>query len=104
MDAYAVIETGGKQYRVKEGDRLKVELLDGDAGKNIAIQRVLAISDGKELKIGAPEVEGAEVTLEVVEHIRGKKVISFKKKRRKGYSRKVGHRQELTVVKVAKVG
>ncbi|MCK5850681.1 MAG: 50S ribosomal protein L21 [Kiritimatiellae bacterium] len=104
MDAYAVIETGGKQYRVKEGDTLRVELLDNDAGKNIPVQRVLAISDGKELKIGAPEVKGAKVTLEVVEHIRGKKVISFKKKRRKGYSKKIGHRQELTVVKVSKVG
>ena len=104
MDAYAVIETGGKQYRVKQGDTLEVELLDGDQGKNIPAQRVLAVSDGKELKIGNPEVKDAKVTFEVVEHIRGKKVVSFKKKRRKGYSRKVGHRQELTVVKVANVG
>lgn len=100
MDAYAVLETGGKQYRVAAGDTLDVELLDAEPGQDIETEKVLALSDGKELKIGMPYVEGAKVTLTVVGHKRGKKVINFKKKRRKGYSRTVGHRQELTVVTV----
>ena len=100
MQAYAVIETGGKQYRVQQGDTLKVERLAADAGSVVKISKVLALSDGASLKIGKPCVEGAEVALEVVEHVRGEKVVSFDKKRRKGYSRTVGHRQELTVVKV----
>jgi large subunit ribosomal protein L21 len=101
MEAYAVIETGGKQYRVQKGDTLDVELLGAEAGAKIDITRVLAISDGAELKVGAPEVAGAAVTLEVIANIRGKKVVAFKKKRRKGYHKKIGHRQELTRVKVA---
>ena len=103
MDPYAVIETGGKQYRVRENDKLEIERIKAEKGDRITPPRVLAVSDGKELKIGAPDVEGAEITLEVLDHIRGKKTVSFKKKRRKGYSRKTGHRQELTVVKVAAI-
>lgn len=100
MQAYAVIETGGKQYRVQAGDTLEVERLAADKGSVIKIQKVLAVSDGTSLTLGKPYVEGAEVALEVVDHVRGEKVVSFDKKRRKGYSRTVGHRQELTVVKV----
>ena len=101
MEAYAVIETGGKQYRVCEGDVFDVELLnDAETGANIEFE-VLAVSDGKELKVGTPRVEGAKVVASVVdEHLRGKKIYSFKKKRRKGYRRKIGHRQELTRIKV----
>lgn len=100
MDAYAVIATGGKQYRVTTGDTIEIERLEAETGQDVALDTVLALSDGTELKIGMPYVQGANVTLTVVGHKRGKKVISFKKKRRKGYSRKVGHRQELTVVAV----
>lgn len=100
MEQYAVIETGGKQYRVKAGDSLTVERLDAEAGKKLALPLVLAVSDGKKLAVGVPTVKGKKVSVEVVSHIRGPKVVSFKKKRRKGYSRKKGHRQELTVLKI----
>ena len=104
MEAYAVIETGGKQYRVGAGETLDVERLDGEAGASIALDRVLALSDGTSLTVGTPTVEGAAVTAEILEHLRGPKVISFKKKRRKGYKRKQGHRQELTRIKIAQLG
>ena len=104
MEAYAVIETGGKQYRVGEGQLLEVERLEGDAGAKIQIDRVLAQSDGTTLTVGTPTVSGAAVTAEVVEHLRGPKVISFKKKRRKGYKKKIGHRQELTRIKIVQLG
>ena len=97
MDAYAVLETGGKQYRVATGDTVEVERLDVEAGQDVDLESVLAVSDGKELKVGMPYVQGAKVTLAVVGHKRGTKLINFKKKRRKGYSRRMGHRQELTV-------
>ena len=101
MEPYAVVETGGKQYLVKAGDTFAVELLEGEAGQKIELNSVLALSDGQELKIGAPLVPGAHVTAEIVKHMRAKKVVAFKKKRRKGYERKVGHRQQLTVLKVS---
>jgi large subunit ribosomal protein L21 len=104
MEPYAVLETGGKQYRVKADDTLQVERLRSQEGETIQLTPVLAISDGKQLKVGTPEVDGAVVTAAVVAHIRGEKVVSFKKKRRKGYSRKIGHRQELTVLRVEKIG
>lgn len=104
MEAYAVIESGGKQYRVTEGHVLAVELLDAEVGKKVDLEQVLAISDGKTLTLGTPVVSGAKVTAEVVEHLRGPKLVAFKKKRRKGYKRKVGHRQELTRVRVISIG
>jgi large subunit ribosomal protein L21 len=100
MDAYAVVETGGKQYLVKKGSVLDVELLGVEAGQKVKLSRVLAISDGKELTIGTPEVNGVAVTAEVVVNRRGSKVISFKKKRRKGFHKKIGHRQNLTQIKI----
>ena len=99
MEAYAVIETGGKQYRVQQGDVFDVELLAVEEGASVEFD-ALAVSNGEELTIGAPLVEGAKVTASVVENLRGKKIYSFKKKRRKGYRRKIGHRQELTKIKV----
>lgn len=103
MEAYAVIETGGKQYRVQQGDVLDVELLDAETNESLEFE-ALAVSDGEELKIGAPVVDGARVVVSVVdEHLRGKKIYSFKKKRRKGYRRKIGHRQELTRLKVEEI-
>ena len=96
MQAYAVIETGGKQYRVQAGDTIEIERLPEEKGSTVKIEKVLAVSDGANIKVGTPYVEGAAVTLEIVEHFRGPKLISFDKKRRKGYSRTVGHRQVLT--------
>ncbi len=103
MDAYAVVETGGKQYLVKENDTLTVERLDAEAGAEVKLEPVLARSNGQALEVGTPAIDAAAVTSEVVEHIRGPKLVNFKKKRRKGYSRKVGHRQELTVIKVKSI-
>lgn len=104
MESYAVIETGGKQYRVEKGNVLKVERLEGEPGKNIKLPKVLAVFDGKSLTIGTPEVSGAKVTAKVVEHLRGTKLFSFKMKRRKGYRRKIGHRQELTKIEIVELG
>ncbi len=100
MEPYAVVETGGKQYRVKKGDRLRVERIEGDSGGTVTLDRVLAVSDGTRVSVGTPDVDGARVTAQIVEQARGDKVFSFKKKRRKGYHKKIGHRQELTVLKV----
>jgi large subunit ribosomal protein L21 len=100
MEAYAVIETGGKQYRVKPNDTLRVERLDSPVGQQVQLDKVLAVSDGSALKLGTPDVQGASVTSTVIEHVLADKVVSFKKKRRKGYHRKQGHRQQLTVLRV----
>jgi large subunit ribosomal protein L21 len=102
MEAYAVIETGGKQYRVQQGDVLDVELLMKDGGDSVEFD-ALAISNGSELSIGTPVVDGAKVKVSVVENFRGEKIYSFKKKRRKGYRRKIGHRQGLTKIKVEEI-
>jgi large subunit ribosomal protein L21 len=104
MEAYAVVGTGGKQYLVKAGDTLKVELLEGEAGSTVTLDQVFALSDGKDLKVGTPLVKGAKVSAQIVEHTKAPKVVAFKKKRRKGYNRKVGHRQPLTVLRVASIG
>jgi large subunit ribosomal protein L21 len=104
MEPYAVVETGGKQYRVQVDDVLSVERLGAEPGERVALEPVLAISDGKALRIGTPDVAGAKVTVSVKEHIRGVKLISFKKKRRKTFKKKKGHRQDLTVVRVEAIG
>lgn len=100
---YAVIQTGGKQYRVANGDVITVEKLEGEAGSTLAISPVLMLDDGKETQVGTPIVEGAAVTAEVVEQTRGKKIVVFKKKRRQGYQRTHGHRQDITVLRVIDV-
>lgn len=100
MEAYAVIETGGKQYRVAPGQKVDIERLEKNEGDEVSFDSVLALSDGTALKIGTPLVEGAKVTAVVVKNFRGEKVINFKKKRRKGYARKIGHRQNLTQVEI----
>ncbi len=100
---YAVIATGGKQYLVKQGDKLEVELLDVEPGSKVEITSVMAISDGKTLKVGTPEVKGAKVVCTAVEHTKADKVISFKKKRRKGFKKKIGHRQNHTVLSIEKL-
>lgn len=100
---YAVIQTGGKQYRVANGDVITVEKLEGEAGSQLSIEPVLMVNDGKATQVGAPVVEGASVAVEVVEQTRGDKIVVFKKKRRQGYRRTMGHRQELTVLRVLDV-
>jgi large subunit ribosomal protein L21 len=98
---YAVIRTGGKQYRVASGQVLKVERLAGEVGETIAFDQVLMVGDGDdEPRIGAPLVDGAQVTAEVLEQGKAPKVIVFKKKRRKNYRRKRGHRQLQTVLRI----
>jgi large subunit ribosomal protein L21 len=104
MEPYAVVETGGKQYRVSKDDVLRVEKIEAEPGAECALEPVLALSDGSTLSIGAPTLEGARVTAQVVEHVRGPKLINFKKKRRKGFSRKMGHRQDVTILRVAAIG
>jgi large subunit ribosomal protein L21 len=100
---YAVIQTGGKQYRVANGDVITVEKLEGEAGSTLAISPVLMLDDGKDTQVGTPIVEGAAVTAELLEQTRGKKIVVFKKKRRKGYQRTHGHRQDLTVLRIVDV-
>jgi large subunit ribosomal protein L21 len=97
---YAVVQTGGKQYRVSQNDTLEVELLGADKGKEVTFDQVLLVADGDKVQVGTPLLKGAKVTAEVVDLIRGPKLIAFKMKRTDGYRRKVGHRQDLTVVKV----
>lgn len=100
MNTYAVIETGGKQYLVHPENVFQVERLRADAGTEMELKPVLAVSDGTTLTVGKPYVENASVKAIVIKHIRGPKVISFKMKRRKGYHRKKGHRQELTILQI----
>jgi large subunit ribosomal protein L21 len=100
---YAVVETGSKQYRVTAGDRLEIERLEIEAGQPVTFERVLLVSNDGKLSIGSPTVANATVVGDVVEHIRGEKKIAFKMKRRKGYHKTIGHRQELTVVKIKEI-
>jgi large subunit ribosomal protein L21 len=100
---YAVLETGSKQYRVTAGDTLEIERLDVEAGKPITFDRVLLVNNDGKLTVGSPTVAAASVEADVVAHKRGEKKIAFKMKRRKGYHRTVGHRQELTVVKITSI-
>ncbi|WP_206810981.1 50S ribosomal protein L21 [Paradesulfitobacterium ferrireducens] len=97
---YAVIETGGKQYRVQEGDVLKVEKLDANVGDTVTIDRVLLVAQDGAVKVGSPLVDGAKAMLKVVEHGKGEKIIVFKYKPKKNYRRKQGHRQPYTKVRV----
>ncbi len=100
---YAVVKTGGKQYRVSKDDILKVERLPGAAGDVITLDEVLMLGDGADVTVGAPVVDGASVAAEIIEQKRDKKVIIFKKRRRQNYRRKKGHRQHLTVLKVTDI-
>ncbi len=101
--AYAIIQTGGRQFRVQPGDVVDVELLGVEAGKKTTFDEVLLASDDAGVKIGTPLVKGAKVTAEVLEDVKGPKLVSFKYRRRKGYHRTVGHRQKLTRVKVSEI-
>ena len=101
--AYAIIKTGGRQYRVVEGDTIDVDLLDAEVGKTTTFGDVLLHADGDRLAHGNPLISGAKVTAEVVEQRKDKKVVAFKFKRRKGYHRTVGHRRKLTRVKIKSI-
>ena len=100
---YAVVETGGKQYRVAVGEQLRVEKLPGMTGDVIDLPRVLAVIQGEDVKIGNPLLEGASVKAEVMAHGRDKKIRIFKMKRRKKYRRTQGHRQAYTQLKVTEI-
>lgn len=100
---YAIIKTGGKQYRVAAGDTIKVETLNAEVGSQVTLSEVLAVSDGNELKVGAPFVEGASVTATVVSHGRHDKVRIFKMRRRKHSIKSAGHRQNYTELKIESI-
>jgi large subunit ribosomal protein L21 len=97
---YAIVRTGGKQYQVAQGDQLRVETLDGAVGETVELEDVLMVADGEDVKIGQPQVEGAKVTATIVEQGKAKKVLVYKKKRRKGYEVKNGHRQQYTALRI----
>ena len=99
---YAVIKTGGKQYKVSEGDLVKVEKIDGAVGETVEIDQVLMVG-GAEVKLGTPLVPGAKVKAQIVAQEKDKKIVVFKSKRRKGYRKKYGHRQPITRLKVAAI-
>lgn len=100
---FAIIRTGGKQYKVSKDQTITVEKLEADAGKKIDLEDVLLVNDGKKTTVGSPLVKGAKVTAEVVEQTRGEKVIVFKKQKRQNHRRKKGHRQSLTVLKITDI-
>ncbi len=100
---YAIIESGGKQYRVEPGAVLDLERLPGEKGSRVELDRVLLVSDGATVRVGHPILSGARVVSEIVAHARGEKIDVFKFKKRKKYRRKTGHRQELTTVRIAEI-
>lgn len=100
---YAVIATGGKQYKVSEGDIVRVEKLAGEVGSKVEISDVLLVGDEGSTKIGTPTVDKAKVSGEIVEQGKDKKILVFKKKRRKGYKKLQGHRQQYTALKIEKI-
>ena len=101
---YALIEFAGKQYRVEEGSFIKVPYVDGKVGNKVTIDNILYMDDGKNKKVGAPLINGVNITGEIASHGRERKVVVFKFKRRKGYQKKNTHRQEYTILKVGKLG
>ena len=97
---FAIINIAGKQFRVEEGDQIKVPHLSTDAGKSLAFDKVLLINDGKKVQLGSPLLSNASISATVVEHGRGRKIRIFKKKRREGYRRNNGHRQNYSLIKI----
>jgi large subunit ribosomal protein L21 len=100
---YAVVKTGGKQHRVREGDLIRVEKLQGDVGSSVTFDHVLMVAGEGDAKIGTPILNGASVEAEIVQQTKSKKVLVFKKKRRKNYRRMYGHRQPYTHLRVNKI-
>ena len=100
---YAVVKTGGKQYRVAKDDKILVERLDGEAGSAVQLENVMMLVDGDKVTVGTPQIAGASVAAEVVEQTRGPKIIIFRRKRRKNHRRTQGHRQDLTLLKITDI-
>ncbi len=100
---YAVVETGGKQYKVSEGDTVMIERIQAEVGETITLDRVLMVASESEIQVGQPFLDTARVTAEVVGHIRGPKLIVFKYRPKKRYRRKLGHRQELTRLRIGEI-
>ncbi len=98
--AFAIIKTGGKQYRVSKGDKIDVEKLEGEIGSSLSLGEVLFYGDGSDLRVGNPSVSGASVSVTVVNQFRAPKVTNFKYKRRKGYHRTIGHRRQMTRLQI----
>ncbi|MEW6531655.1 MAG: 50S ribosomal protein L21 [Thermodesulfobacteriota bacterium] len=101
---YAIVRTGGKQYRVAPGDQLKVERISAERGEEIVLDQVLAIGDSDGIHLGTPTLEGAQVKASVLRQARDRKVIVFKKKRRKAFDKKQGHRQWYTLLRIQSIG
>jgi len=97
---YAVLSAGGKQYKVEEGDILRIEKISGEVGASVSFDKVLMFSDGEKVRVGAPLIDGISVGGHIVEQDKAKKILVFKYKRRKNYRRKQGHRQPYTAVKI----
>lgn len=97
---YAIIETGGKQYRVQEGDTMRVERMEGEPGQEILFDKILLVGKGEEVRVGSPFLEDARVRAEILAHRRGRKILVFKYKRRKDYRKKQGHRQAYTGIRI----
>ena len=100
---YAVIKTGGKQYKVAAGEKIKVEQIAADVGQEIVIDQVLAVGNGADIKVGTPLVLGASVTVTVISHGRGDKIRIFKMRRRKHYQKRQGHRQQFTELQIGAI-
>jgi len=100
---FAVLNTGGKQYKVSQGDLIEVEKLESDVGDKVTLSQVLMVGEGEKVEVGSPYVSNCKVTGEVVEQGKGAKIIIFKKKRRKNYRRKNGHRQLFTQLKITEI-
>jgi large subunit ribosomal protein L21 len=101
---YAIIQTGGKQYKVEPGDQLKVEKIPGDPGTQVHLDQVLAVAEPEDLKVGTPLVENAVVKATILRTARDRKILVFKKKRRKAFKKKQGHRQWYTLLKIDDIG
>lgn len=100
---FAVLKTGGKQYKVSQGDVIQVEKLEGNIGDVVTLDQVLMISEDEKVDVGSPMLEGSQVTGEIIDQAKGKKIIVFKKHRRKNYRRKNGHRQWITHLKITEI-
>jgi large subunit ribosomal protein L21 len=100
---YAIVRTGGKQYQVTSGDQLRVEKLEGAVGDTVELNDVLMVADGENIQVGRPVVENAKVIAKIAEQGKAKKVIIFKKKRRKGYRLRKGHRQQYTALQIQEI-
>ncbi|MEC7062517.1 MAG: 50S ribosomal protein L21 [Bacteroidota bacterium] len=101
---YAIVEIAGQQFKVEKDQRYFVHQLEGKAGSNVTFDQVLLLDDNGKVSVGAPAVNGVQVTAKIVQHLKGDKVIVFKKKRRKGYAVKNGHRQRLTEISIQEIG